>query len=207
MTVEAASQMSVPANEEAFNTLLNHASSIETAVRSEALSQGASLTASVTNELYTYEDALASDVGTLVTDSGTALSTSAQDVQAQEAVLSEKADLLQASEAAVDTTSSNLASLITTQLSDAQAAHEAAVELLAALQVEEAALEIEALDETSDEASDDTITITEDDDVALEEDAAELSDADEPLDEASDDTDHDHRRRRCGFGRRGVELE
>ena len=60
---------------------------------------------------------------------------------AQEAVLSEKADLLQASEAAVDTTSSNLASLITTQLSDAQAAHEAAAELLAALQVEEAALE------------------------------------------------------------------
>ena len=181
LTVEAASQMSVSANEEAFNTLLNHASSIETAVRSEALSQGASLTASVTNELYTYEDALASDVGTLVTDSETALSTSVQDVQAQEAVLSEKTDLLQASEAAVDTTSSNLASLITTQLSDAQAAHEAAVELLAALQVEEAALEIEALDETSDEASDDTVTITEDDDVALEEDAAELSDADEPL--------------------------
>ena len=39
LTVEAASQMSVSANEEAFNTLLNHASSIETAVRSEALSQ------------------------------------------------------------------------------------------------------------------------------------------------------------------------
>ena len=94
-----------------------------------------SLTASVTNQLYTYEDALASDVGTLVTDSGTVLSTSVQDVQAQEAVLSEKTDLLQASEAAVDTTSSNLASLITTQLSDAQAAHEAAVELFAALQV------------------------------------------------------------------------
>ena len=149
LTVEAASQMSVSANAEALNTLLNHASSIETAVRSEALSQGASLTASVTNELYTYEDALASDVGTLVTDNETALSTSVQDVQAQEDVLSEKTGLLQASEAAVDTTSSNLASLITTQLSDAQAAHEAAVELLAALQVEEAALEIEALDELS----------------------------------------------------------
>ena len=192
LTVEAASQVSVSANEEAFNTLLNHASSIETAVRSEALSQGASLTASVTNaELYTYEDALASDVGTLVTDSGTALSTSVQDVQAQEAVLSEKTDLLQASEAAVDATSSNLASLITTQLSDAQAAHEAAVELLAALQVEEAALEIEALDETSDEVSDDTITITEDDDVALEEDAAELSDEDGLLDETVTITEED----------------
>ena len=41
LTVEAASQVSVSANEEAFNTPLNHASSIETAVRSEALSQGA----------------------------------------------------------------------------------------------------------------------------------------------------------------------